>query len=122
MTQQYLILIVEPEWDFDAATPEDWAQAAREHAAFSQAVKDSGNEVLGGEALAGIAHSVRIRPAKNGGDPLITDGPFAEGKEFTSGFYTITARDFAQAKDLAALCPTGGYVELHPIADLTGLV
>jgi hypothetical protein len=122
MSEQYLILIVEPEWDFEAATDEDWAQAAREHAAFSQAVKDSGNEVTGGEALAGVARAVRIRPSKDAGAPIITDGPFAEGKEFTSGFYTITARDFAQAKELAALCPTGGYVELHPIADLTGLL
>jgi hypothetical protein len=122
VSEHYLILIVEPEWDFEAATEADWAQASREHAAFSQAVKDSGNEVTGGEALAGVAQAVRIRPSKDGTQPIITDGPFAEGKEFTSGFYTITARDFAQAKELAALCPTAGYVELHPIADLSGLM
>jgi hypothetical protein len=122
MSQQYLILIVEPEWDFDAATPEDWAQAGREHAAFSQAVKDSGNEVVDGDALAGMSHAVRIRVSAESGEALITDGPFAESKEVVSGYYKITARDLAQAKELAALCPTGGYVELHPVADLSGLL
>jgi hypothetical protein len=122
MSESYLILIIEPEWDFEAATDEDWAQASREHAAFSQAVKDSGNEVLDGDALAGIAQAVRIRPAKDAGEPLVTEGPFAEGAEFVSGYYKITARDLAQAKELASMCPTGGYIELHPIADLTGLL
>lgn len=118
MAEQYVIFIVEPEWDEENATAEDWATAMREHRDFSAAVKAAGATVDGGEALGSGRHGVKIQPAANGRPAQFTDGPFSETKEIVSGYYVITAADKEQAKQLAALCPTGGWIELYPIIDV----
>jgi hypothetical protein len=117
MAEQYVIHIVEPEWDEENATAEDWAEAMRQHNAFTAAVVAAGATVDGGEALGSGRHGVKIQPAKDGKPAQFTDGPFSETKEIVSGFYIITARDKEQAKELAALCPTGGWIELYPVID-----
>jgi hypothetical protein len=51
-----------------------------------------------------------IRPNEAGTDPLITDGPYLEGKEFVGGFWVI------QTEDLDAALGWG-----RRITDVTGL-
>ena len=116
---EFLILIIEPEWDEASVTEDDWKREAVLHAEFSQAVRDAGCEVRGGNALKGDAQSVRVRPGRNGAATLITDGPFAETKEILSGYYIVTAADIAQATRFAELCPTAGYNEVRPILDIS---
>jgi hypothetical protein len=59
------------------------------------------------------------------GDLLVTDGPFAETKEFLGGFTILEARDLNEAIQLAAQLPAVriGTVEVRPVlepdADLT---
>lgn len=115
MAEEYVILIHEPEWDPTTVTEDDWTQAMHAHNAFSKAVADAGAEVLGGDALQPPKAAVRIVPGRDGKPPVFTDGPFTETKEVVSGYYKIGARDAAQARDLAALCPTSGWVELYPV-------
>jgi hypothetical protein len=115
MSQDFVILIREPEWDPSTATEADWGEAMAGHGAFNQAVAQAGAEVLGGDALQPPRAAVRIVPAKDGKPAVYTDGPFGETKEIISGYYKIRARDEAQARELAALCPTGGWVELYPL-------
>ena len=53
-----------------------------------------------------------------GKDQLVTDGPFAEGKELVGGFLIVTCRDIDEATDLARECPVflrDGSVEIRPI-------
>ncbi|MCS5716526.1 YciI family protein [Herbiconiux sp. CPCC 205763] len=120
MTQEYIILIREPEWDSSAATEEDWAAAMQQHGAFMQAVAAAGAQVLGGDALESSDKAVRITPAHDGSPAVYTDGPFTETKEVVSGFYKICVENEAQARELAALVPTGGWVELFPVMDTNG--
>ncbi len=115
---EFLILIVEEEWDPATVTDADWEREAIAHRAFARAVRDAGGEVVNSNALQGAAYTTRIRPDRAGGPAVFTDGPFTESKEVVSGYYIITARDLDQAKQLAALCPTAGYIELQPILDL----
>jgi len=115
MAEQFMILIVEPEWDPATATEEDWASAMAAHQAFSDAVAAVGARILDGDALMPPASSTRITPATGGGDPVLTDGPFPEVKEVVSGYYKIEVADRNQALELAAQCPTDGYVELTPV-------
>jgi hypothetical protein len=117
MSQEFIIHIVEPEWDPATASEDDWKTAMAQHGAFAKAVADAGAAVLGGDALQPTSAAVRIFPAKDGKPAVFTDGPFTELKEVVSGFYKISARDLAQAKELAALCPTGGHIELFPVLD-----
>lgn len=56
------------------------------------------NKFVGGTALS--MEGKVIKP----GD-VITDGPFAEVKEWLAGFITIRAKDFDEAVSLAGLCP-----------------
>jgi hypothetical protein len=49
-------------------------------------------------------------------DPLITDGPYVEGKEVVSGFTEIDVADLDEALRLARSWPGCPVVEIRPIA------
>lgn len=119
MSDKYMIMIMEPEWDEENATEADWAEAMKGHSAFAEAVKTAGATIVNGDALGSGRHGVKIQPAANGRPAQFTDGPFSETKEIVSGYYVIEARDLEQAKELAAQCPTGGWIELFPIIDIS---
>ena len=55
---------------------------------------------------------------------MVTDGPFVEAKDLVSGFSVITARDLAQAAELANGCPilqsNTGSVEIRPVMQMAG--
>ncbi len=115
MTEQYVILILEPEWDPSTATQEDWASAMAAHGAFAAAVEAAGAKIIGGDALMPPRTTTRITPADGSHAAVFTDGPFPEVKEVVSGFYKIEVADRDQALALAAQCPTGGWVEVTPV-------
>jgi hypothetical protein len=115
MAEEYVVLIVEPEWDPATITEEQWNKAMTEHGAFAAAVQAAGASILGGDALGAQSSAVRIQPATGGKPAVFTDGPFADTKEIITGYYKIGVKDAAQARELAALCPTGGTIELWPV-------
>lgn len=57
---------------------------------------------------------------KNGSDPVVIDGPFAETKEQLLGFYVIDCADLdeavATARDLARANPGTGSYEIRPMS------
>jgi hypothetical protein len=56
---------------------------------------------------------------KNGNDPVVIDGPFAETKEQLLGFYVIDCTDLDAAldvaRDLAKANPGAGAYEIRPM-------
>jgi hypothetical protein len=50
------------------------------------------------------------------GEPVVTDGPFVEGKEVVSGFAEIDVADLDDALRLARSWPACPIVEIRPIA------
>jgi hypothetical protein len=120
MSEEFIMLIVEPDWDPSTVSEAQWADMMQQHGAFAQAVADAGAQILGGDALQPPSSAVRITPARNGGAAVFTDGPFADTKEIVTGFYKIGAKDAAQARELAALCPTAGSIDLYPVMDTSG--
>src|ERR1051326_1207048 len=49
---------------------------------------------------------------------IITDGPFAEGKEVVGGYFLIRAESLDEALELSKDCPifeNGGSVEVRPV-------
>jgi hypothetical protein len=75
---------------------------------------------LGGPRFAKIVH------ARTGADPIVTDGPFPEAKEFLAGFWVVDVASEARAIEIAArasACPGPGGepgnspVEVHPVQD-----
>jgi hypothetical protein len=59
------------------------------------------------------ARSVRVR----GGQPLVTDGPFAETKEAVGGFDLIECGSLEEAVEIAASHPVAelGTIEVRPL-------
>jgi hypothetical protein len=60
----------------------------------------------------GTATTVRLE----GGDPVIMDGPFVEGKEVISGFAEIDVADLDEALRLVKSWPACPVVEIRPIS------
>ncbi len=57
----------------------------------------------------------------SGGGNLLTDGPFAEGKEVVGGYLVINADSLAGAAEIAKGCPThvyDGSVEVREILSM----
>jgi hypothetical protein len=82
--------------------------------AFDEEVRASGH-CIASEALQPVATATTVR-VRNG-KVSVTDGPFAETKEFLAGFYMIEARDLNEAIQIAARIPpaTVGSIEIRPI-------
>jgi len=58
----------------------------------------------------------RLVKANGDGTPSVTDGPFAESKEFIAGFWIIDVKDADEAYRFAAkvsLCPGAGGKPMH---------
>ena len=82
--------------------------------AFSDGVRDSG-QCITAEALQPVASATTVR-VRNG-KVSVTDGPFAETKEYLAGFYLIEAPDLDDALGWAARIPSATYgsVEVRPM-------
>ena len=82
--------------------------------AFDEEIRKSGH-CIASEALQPVATATTVR-VRNG-KVSVTDGPFAETKEFLAGFYMIEARDLNEAIQLAARIPPAavGSIEVRPI-------
>jgi hypothetical protein len=70
-----------------------------------------------------ITHHAHLMPSDTAttmrldrGEPLVTDGPFVEGKEVVSGFTEIDVADLDEALRLSRSWPGCPVVEIRPIA------
>jgi len=81
---------------------------------FDAAIRTSGH-CLSSEALEPVATATTVR-VRNG-KVSVTDGPFAETKEYLAGFYMIEARDLNEAIQIASRIPPAsvGSIEVRPI-------
>ncbi|MES2170931.1 MAG: YciI family protein [Actinomycetota bacterium] len=118
MSDKYLIMIIDEEWDSASVTDEQHADAQKAHGAFAAAVAAAGASILGGEALQGPQAGFSVVPAKNGKPAVFTNGPLTETTEVLSGYYVIEADSLGTARELAALCPAEVRIEVRPIWDM----
>ena len=91
----------------------------REYEAFDARLKEAG-ALEGGEGLEPTSSAVTLRCAD--GEPVLTDGPFAETREQLGGFYVVECKDLEEALGWAAQIPglsAGGCVEVRPVIDST---
>ena len=116
--QQYMLTVHSVE-----GSPEPSAEARqkvyRDVDAFNGELRSSGAWVFGGGLHpANTATVVRIH---KGAEVLVTDGPFAEGKEHVGGFWVIAARDLDAALEWAARATRAcdAPVEVRPFQDVS---
>jgi hypothetical protein len=90
--RQYLLSVYQPEGD--PPPPEVLEPVMRELAALNEEMKSAGAWVFAG-GLHPPSTATVLRQA--GDEMLVTDGPFAEGKEHLGGFTIVRAPDLDDA-------------------------
>jgi hypothetical protein len=111
---QYLLNVIQP--DGDAPAPEILDPIMADLRALRAEMKDAGAWVFSaGLHPASTATVVR----DDGGDTLMTDGPFAEASEHIGGFTLIEAPDLDEALAWAARMAKASTlpIEVRPVAD-----
>ena len=108
---------------FEALTEEEMAAIGEGHGTFMQALKDSG-ELITTQALVDPSQAVVV--SVRNGQPVVSDGPFLEAKEYLGGFYLIDCEDKERAIELAARIPdaaiAGLGVEVRQVMFADGLL
>jgi len=116
--KQYLLAVYSEEGGADALSQEEMQRAYQAVDAFNGAVQAAGAWVFaGGLHPPNTATVVRVRD----GDVLMTDGPFAEGKEYIGGFWVIKAEDLDAALAWAARATQAcaAPIEVRPLQEET---
>jgi hypothetical protein len=111
---QYALLIYRREDDSDGMSDEEQKSISAEY----MAIRDD-PRVVGGAALYPNESATILRLGE-GGEALITDGPYADTKEVLGGFYLMQADDIDAALEIAARIPAarlGGTIEVRPIVE-----
>jgi hypothetical protein len=113
---KYLLALFGDETRFASLPPEQQTEGMKAWDAFTQAAIDAGVH-LGGEGLqpSSTARTVQIQES---GEPIVSDGPFAETKEQIGGYYLLDCKDIDDALSWAKRIPLpGGAVEVRPVMD-----
>jgi hypothetical protein len=90
---QYLLSVIQPNAE-DAPAPDNIDEIMADLDALNAEMKAAGAWVFAG-GLHGPSTATVLRP--KGDDVLMTDGPFAEGKEHLGGFTIVDAPDLDAA-------------------------
>ena len=98
------------DWGVSKWPPEDLKAHIGFMKTFTGGLAESG-ELVGAEGLAMPAQAKLVRAGKNG-VPEVTDGPFAEAKEFLAGYWIVDVdtpeRAYAIAGEASAAPGPGG--------------
>jgi hypothetical protein len=100
-------------------SPEQMAEVGPSFDAYTEGLQDAG-VLVAGDALEGVEIATTLR--ERDGEVQITDGPFAETKEYLAGYYLLDCPDLDTAMDHASRMPNLSYcsVEVRPVWDRTG--
>ena len=119
---EYMLLIYE---DGTSAPAPDSPQAMAEfgeYNVFTEDVRKKG-QFVSGAPLQTSDTATTVRVNGNGGDPVLSDGPFAETKEWLAGFYVLDCPDLDTATAQAARIPAArhGAIEVRPVMEIPGM-
>lgn len=102
---------------YDQLSPEEQQAEVAHHMAWFERHRE---RIRGGEELGWPRETRVVR--RRAGQPVVTDGPFAESKEVLGGFVVIDAADLDEAVRIAAEWPSllqgeGARVDVVPTFD-----
>jgi hypothetical protein len=113
---KFMCLAYEEESALNALTRAEWDALREETNGYVEHLRQNGRLIMT-KALQSVrtAATVRVRS----GNPLVTDGPYAESKEMIGGFFLIEAENRDEALALAARWPSArlGAIEVRPIEE-----
>ncbi|MGE0439807.1 MAG: YciI family protein [Gemmatimonadales bacterium] len=114
---RFMMLMIPKDYGQAGAAARPTAEAVAAMTKFNAEMIKAG-VMLTGEGLHPPAAGVRI--AFGGGQPKVTDGPFAEAKELIGGYWMIQARSKEEAVEWARRCPAaaGDVIEIRQIFEM----
>lgn len=114
----YMLALISEEGGMEDASPEEMKAVLDRWDAYTKRSVDNG-AFIAGEALQPSATASRVK-IKEGEEPVVSDGPFAESKEQLGGFYLLECEDLDEALDYAKRIPfQDGTVEVRPVMDFS---
>jgi hypothetical protein len=111
---RYVLLFVETEQferDLEAMSQPDRDRAFELVAKW---MADHADKIRGGNKLR-PAHTATTVRLDSGDEPVVTDGPFVEGKEVVSGYTEIEVADLDEALLMVRTWPGCPVVEIRPL-------
>lgn len=111
---KYVLLFVETERfanELEAMQPADRERA---FGLVDKWFADHADKIVGGAKLQPPHTATTIR-LDAGAEPVVTDGPFVEGKEVVSGYTEIDVADLDEALRIARSWPGCPLVEIRPL-------
>jgi hypothetical protein len=111
---KYVLLFVETEQferDLEAMSQADRDRA---YALVGQWFAEHADKIRGGSKLQ-PAHTATTVRLDTGAEPVITDGPFVEGKEVVSGYTEVEVADLDEALRMVRTWPGCPVVEIRPL-------
>ena len=116
---QYMLLLHQGPGNMADLPREKMMEVVKRYYTWSSTMREKG-KLVGGEKLA--AGGVRHITVKDG-KPVASDGPYAEAKDVVGGYFTIEAKDLAEAEAIAKECPHlwngTNLIELRPVDAMT---
>ncbi|HEX4212261.1 MAG TPA: YciI family protein [Candidatus Dormibacteraeota bacterium] len=110
---EYAILIYERPGSYDGLSDQEARAISAEYYAIRRDAR-----VVGGGHLSPVDTATTVRV--EGGETMITDGPFADTKEVFGGYFLLQADDLDVAVELAGRIPAarmGGSVEIRSLVE-----
>jgi hypothetical protein len=108
---QYALLIYRRPDDFDGLSEQEQTEADQQ---YWKLRTEPGVTDGAGLQVPETATTLRMENGKR----LVTDGPFADTKEFFAGYYVLEAPDLDAALEVAGRIPAvrlGGAIEIRPV-------
>jgi hypothetical protein len=113
---RYLLLIYGDESQYGQMSEAELEADMEKWREYTSALMAAGASP-GGEALQSTSTATSVRD--DNGNPLVTDGPFAETREQLGGYYVLDVENLDEAIKWAHRCPGSkvGTIELRPIQE-----
>jgi hypothetical protein len=113
---KYFLALIPDSFAASERTPEEAQEAMKAWDAFTNETTEAG-AFLEGEGLQAPETATTVR-LQQSGEPIVSDGPFAETKEQLGGYYLLDCKDLDEALEWARKIPMpGGTVEVRPVMD-----
>jgi hypothetical protein len=118
---QYMLLIYEDPTGSPARDSPEAQKEFGEYGTFTEDIRSSGQFVSGAPLQAtDTATTVRVNGS---GEAVLSDGPFADTKEWLAGYYLLDCPDLDTATAQAARIPAArhGAIEVRPVMEIPGM-
>ena len=110
---KYVLLFVETEQFENDLAAMDQAERDRAYQRVMEWMATHAGQIRGGNKLQSPETATTVRLDR--GEPIITDGPFVEGKEVVSGYTEIEVADLDEALRMVETWPGCPVVEIRPL-------